>query len=82
MTSPAAEPVLAMNVRGHLTPAEQDTLWALLAQRLTPHGRVVLNLAPPTTPESVPATPMVDVTLGDRRYLGTAAPRNQPDRTR
>jgi SAM-dependent methyltransferase len=65
--------LIAINVVGHLTPEGRSSLWALLADRLAPGGRAILNLSPPTTPESVPATPMAEVTMGRRRYLGTAA---------
>lgn len=65
--------VVAMNVIGHFSPAHRDRVWALLAQRLTASGRAVLNLYPPTSPATVAAAPMGEVTLGRRRYSGSAA---------
>lgn len=65
--------LVAMNVIGHFPPADRRRIWALLAQRLTPQGRAVLNLYPPTSPAHVPATPMAEVTIGRRKYTGTAA---------
>lgn len=65
--------VALMNVIGHFSPADRRKLWALLAERLAPSGRAVLNLYPPTRPETVPSTPMSEVTVGRRRYLGSAA---------
>lgn len=64
--------LVAMNVIGHFSPAERRRVWDLLAQRLSPRGRAVLNLYPPTSPVHVPATPMAEVTIGRRRYTGTA----------
>lgn len=65
--------VVLMNVIGHFTPADRRALWAGLADRLAPGGRAVLNLYPPTRPEVVPSVPTAEVTLGRRRYLGSAA---------
>jgi hypothetical protein len=62
----------AMNVIGHFSPADRARLWTVLAQRLAPQGRAVLNLYPPYRPASVPASPMGEVVLGRRRYSGTA----------
>jgi SAM-dependent methyltransferase len=67
--------VVAMNVIGHFTAADRDRIWALLARRLAPGGRMVLNLYPPTRPEEVPEAAMGDVLVGRRRYSGTAAAR-------
>ncbi|MCI2419481.1 class I SAM-dependent methyltransferase [Saccharopolyspora sp. K220] len=65
--------LVAMNVIGHLPPPDRRTLWAVLADKLAPSGRAVLNLYPPTKPETVPAAPMAEVRVGRRHYLGTAA---------
>lgn len=67
--------VVAMNMIGHFTAADRARIWALLAQRLAPTGRMVLNLYPPTRPEEVPETAMGDVAVGRRRYSATAAAR-------
>lgn len=65
--------LVAMNVIGHFPPPDRRNVWALLAQRLTPQGRAVLNLYPPAGPQHVPATAMADVRIGRLRYTGTAA---------
>ncbi|MEV7959144.1 class I SAM-dependent methyltransferase [Streptomyces sp. NPDC087532] len=65
--------LVAMNVIGHLTPAERNALWTLLTERLAPRGRAVLNIYPPTRPESVPSTPMSETTLGRRLYTASAS---------
>lgn len=64
--------MVLMNVIGHFTPADRQRIWALLATRLAPTGRAVLNLYPPTRPEPVTATPMGQARIGRRRYTGTA----------
>lgn len=65
----------AMNVIGHFSPADRNRVWTLLAQRLAPGGRAVVNLYPPHTPDTVPETPMGEITIGRRRYTGTASAR-------
>jgi SAM-dependent methyltransferase len=67
--------LVAMNVIGHFTPADRQRIWELLAQRLTPGGRAVLNLYPPHEPQVVPPSQLAEVTLGRRRYRGSAAAR-------
>ncbi|MEV2271951.1 class I SAM-dependent methyltransferase [Nonomuraea africana] len=62
--------VVAMNVLGHFAPADRQRIWTLLAERLVPGGRAVLNLQPPTEPATVPETRSADVRLGRRRYEG------------
>ncbi|WP_346101977.1 class I SAM-dependent methyltransferase [Nonomuraea maheshkhaliensis] len=64
--------VVAMNVLGHFPPADRQRIWALLAERLVPGGRAVLNLQPPTEPAAVPQTRSADLRLGRRRYEGWA----------
>ncbi|MGW0246429.1 hypothetical protein ACWDYH_07290 [Nocardia goodfellowii] len=61
------------NVLGHFTAEERKTVWSIIAERLSPRGRVVLTLAPPTQPEVIPETPMSEVAVGERRYRGAAA---------
>ncbi|MFI6510433.1 class I SAM-dependent methyltransferase [Streptosporangium sp. NPDC050855] len=58
--------VVAMNVIGHLTPAERHGLWDLLV----PGGRAVLNLQPPAEPVAMPLTRFTDLRLGRLRYEG------------
>lgn len=65
--------VIAMNVLGHFDPKERRALWEILADRLTPGGRAILNLQPPTTAVTVPATPMAEVRIGGQEYFGVAA---------
>lgn len=65
--------LVAMNVIGHLAPAERKELWAILERKLDPSGRAILNLAPPTRPQALPASPMGEVTIGRRRYAGHAS---------
>jgi len=65
--------LVAMNVIGHFSRPDRHRLWTLLAQRLVPHGRAVLNLYPPTRPERVPASTLGEVVLGRRRYSGSAS---------
>jgi SAM-dependent methyltransferase len=67
--------VVAMNVIGHFDAAGRARIWELLAERLAPGGRMVLNLYPPTRPEEVPESAMSEVWVGRRRYSGTAAAR-------
>ncbi|APU15351.1 class I SAM-dependent methyltransferase [Actinoalloteichus fjordicus] len=62
--------VVAINVIGHFTPTDRGRLWDLLAERLAPGGRMVLNLQPPSTPEPVPETAPSSVHIGRRRYEG------------
>lgn len=62
-----------MNVLGHFSPAERGRVWELIAGRLSPEGRAVVNLAPPFSPVSVPTTAMADIPFGANRYEGWAA---------
>lgn len=62
--------VVAMNVIGHFGPDERHRIWALLAARLLPGGRAVLNLQPPGEPVAVPESRFADVRVGRRRYEG------------
>ncbi|MEU6408093.1 ferredoxin [Microbispora sp. NPDC046933] len=62
--------VVAMNVIGHFTPAERHLVWDLLARRLLPAGRAVVNLQPPAEPVRVPQARFSDLRIGRRRYEG------------
>ncbi|MGW4963512.1 class I SAM-dependent methyltransferase [Nonomuraea sp. NPDC004186] len=62
--------VVAMNVIGHFDPVGRQRIWSLLAERLVPGGRAVLNLQPPTEPMTVPESRFADVRVGRRRYEG------------
>jgi SAM-dependent methyltransferase len=64
---------VAMNVIGHFSPGERRALWDLLAARLAPAGRLVLNLQPPTEPVTVPRSLAGTARVGRRRYEGWAA---------
>ncbi|RNG36080.1 class I SAM-dependent methyltransferase [Streptomyces botrytidirepellens] len=65
--------LLAMNMIGHLPPGQRQELWARVAPRLAPGGRVILNLAPPTTPAHVPPSLMANLAMGDLTYEGWAS---------
>jgi hypothetical protein len=62
---------VAMNVIGHFDPAERLRIWDLLADRLAPAGRAVLNLQEPAEPVRVPEFQGADVRIGRRRYVGS-----------
>ncbi|MFC4058955.1 class I SAM-dependent methyltransferase [Planomonospora corallina] len=63
---PRAGGVVAMNVLGHLTPAERHRLWDLPASG----SRVVVNLQPPAEPAELPMARFADLRLGRHRYEG------------
>ncbi|MGI8312326.1 class I SAM-dependent methyltransferase [Saccharopolyspora hattusasensis] len=60
--------VVAMNVIGHFSPLERLEIWRLLAERLAPDGRAVLNLQPPAEPVEVPEAVVASERVGRRRY--------------
>ncbi|MFW6690657.1 class I SAM-dependent methyltransferase [Streptomyces sp. MAR4 CNX-425] len=62
--------VVAMNMIGHLDRGERRTLWASLARRLAPSGRIVVNLQPPADPVSLPDTRFCAIPIGRRSYEG------------
>lgn len=62
--------LVAMNVIGHFDSAERRAIWQLLAERLLPGGRVVLNLQPPAEPVAVPLARLSELRIGRRRYEG------------
>ncbi|MFB4275425.1 trans-aconitate 2-methyltransferase [Nonomuraea sp. MTCD27] len=62
--------LVAMNVIGHFDAAGRQAIWTMLADRLAPGGRAVLNLEPPGAPVTVPESRFADVRIGPRRYEG------------
>ncbi|MEV8017551.1 class I SAM-dependent methyltransferase [Streptomyces sp. NPDC086554] len=62
--------IVALNVLGHLPPAERRALWADAGRRLAPGGAIVVNVAPPVRPERVPRTRMASVAVGALQYEG------------
>ncbi|MFI0470709.1 class I SAM-dependent methyltransferase [Saccharopolyspora sp. 5N102] len=60
--------VVAMNVIGHFSPAERRDIWKLLAERLAPGGRAVLNLQPPSEPVNIQEAVASTGSIGRRRY--------------
>lgn len=69
--------VLAMNMIGHLRPADRRNLWRRLADRLAPGAPLVLNVQPPTRAEPVPESEFASVAIGGYRYVGGG--RAEPD---
>jgi cyclopropane fatty-acyl-phospholipid synthase-like methyltransferase len=67
---PRFDTVIAMNMIGHLSPADRRDFWELCAQRLAPGGRIVLNLQPPDRPEPMPNAVFNTVVIGQRAYEG------------
>ncbi len=53
----------------HFSPADRERLWSLLAQRLMPGGRAVIEVQIPHN-TSVPPTPYTAASLGDVDYDG------------
>ncbi|MGI5121663.1 class I SAM-dependent methyltransferase [Marinactinospora thermotolerans] len=64
---------LAMNVIGHFDPDGRERVWSLLARRLSPRGRIALNLSEPLRPARVPRAPMGEARVGRGRCVGWAA---------
>jgi SAM-dependent methyltransferase len=64
--------MVAMNVIGHFDRSQRIRMWSLLAERLAPAGRAILNLLPPTTAVAVPEARGSTVRVGRRRYEGWA----------
>ncbi|MFG1688772.1 hypothetical protein ACGFNP_52100 [Nonomuraea sp. NPDC049269] len=62
--------VVAMNIIGHFDPGERRQIWRLLAERLMPGGRAVLNLQPPGEPVPAPEFRGAEVQVGRRAYEG------------
>jgi SAM-dependent methyltransferase len=63
---------VAMNMLGHLDPVARRGLWSLLAERLAPGGRAVVNLLPPLAPTEVPNLQSAGVAIGQHLYEGWA----------
>lgn len=62
--------LVAMNVIGHFDPSDRRAIWRLLAERLVPGGRAVLNLQLPAEPVAVPHSRFSELHVGRRRYEG------------
>lgn len=69
--------VLALNMIGHLRPADRQRLWRRLAERLVPGAPLVVNAQPPARAESVPETEFHSVRIGGHHYVGSG--RAEPD---
>ncbi|MGA5503990.1 class I SAM-dependent methyltransferase [Streptomyces umbrinus] len=65
--------IVALNMLGHLPPAERRTLWVSAAQRPAPGGALIVNVTPPVRPEHVPRTRMATATVGTLHYEGWAS---------
>lgn len=55
----------------HFSPDERRCLWARLASRLTPGGRIIVELQAPHAVD-IPPTQMAEAQVGRMRYVGTA----------
>jgi hypothetical protein len=71
--------VLAINMIGHLTPAQRRHLWADLRPRLAPAAPLIVNLQPPAEPTVVPDSPFTSVPIGHRTYQGSGGARPAGD---
>lgn len=56
----------------HFSPAERNCLWALLARKLAPGGRIVVEVQCPEAID-IPEVTMAQVSLGRMTYTGTAS---------
>ncbi len=65
--------IVALNMLGHLPPAERRALWAGAAQQLALGGDLIVNVSPPVRPERVPRTRMATATVGRLHYEGWAS---------
>lgn len=63
--------VLAMNMIGHVAPADRVALWRRVAERLAPGAPLVVNVQPPARVELVPETTFASVPVGPYRYVGS-----------
>ncbi|MDT0344006.1 class I SAM-dependent methyltransferase [Streptomyces litchfieldiae] len=66
----ATRAVVAMNVLGHLAPAERARLWRRVAERLAPGGALLVNNQPPHAPSAVPLARGNAFRVGDHDYEG------------
>jgi SAM-dependent methyltransferase len=75
--------IVAVNVLGHLPPADRRALWGSAARQLAPGGALIVGVVPPFTPQQVPRTRMASVTVGALHYEGwaTAEPSGQDEIT-
>lgn len=75
--------IVALNVLGHLPPAERRALWLSASRRLAPGGALVINIAPPFKPEPVPRTRVASEAVGALRYeaWATAQPAGEEEVT-
>ncbi|MEV0642081.1 class I SAM-dependent methyltransferase [Streptomyces sp. NPDC050619] len=75
--------MVAVNVLGHLPPAERRALWGSASLRLAPGGALVVGVTPPFVPERVPRTRMASAAVGALRYEGwaTAEPSGEDEIT-
>ncbi|MGN9913916.1 class I SAM-dependent methyltransferase [Phytohabitans sp. LJ34] len=71
--------VLAINMIGHLTPAQRRRFWADLRPRLEPAAPLIVNLQPPTEPTVIPESPFTSVPIGRRTYQGSGGARPAGD---
>jgi SAM-dependent methyltransferase len=71
--------VVALNMLGHLDPAQRTDLWRLLADRLALDAPAVIGLQPPERPERVPPSHVARTRVGDRWYegWGEAVPKDE-----
>ncbi|GAA2280571.1 methyltransferase type 12 [Streptomyces ruber] len=67
--------VVALNMLGHLPPAQRRALWAHAARHLAPGGVLVVNIAPPFEPTAVERVRMAHVAVGQLEYEGWASAR-------
>ncbi|MDQ0363535.1 methyltransferase domain-containing protein [Catenuloplanes indicus] len=76
-----AAAVLALNMAGHLAPAERHALWAATARTLPPGAPLLTNAQPPETATAVPETVFAEIPVGRHRYEGAGrAEPSGPDR--
>ncbi|MEV7232094.1 class I SAM-dependent methyltransferase [Polymorphospora sp. NPDC051019] len=65
--------VLAINMIGHLAPAERRGLWRRLVGRLSDGAPLVVNLQPPAEPVAIAETVFGTVQVGRLRYEGSGS---------
>jgi SAM-dependent methyltransferase len=65
--------MVAVNVLGHLPPAERRALWGSAARRLAPGGALVASVTAPFVPERVSRTRTASAAVGALHYEGWAA---------
>jgi hypothetical protein len=65
--------VLAINMIGHVTPADRRGLWQRLASRMRPGAPLVVNLQPPSEAVAVAEAEFTTVRVGRLRYQGSGS---------